>query len=149
MDRLIVQLNAHGHTITAMQDLLRRLECSSRTEVLDASAFSELEDHPLGELDSEYLEHILGEMKDPDYRWDRPVVTMGNDHRVIDGRHRLEAARRAGRKVHALNTSESFFEQCVHQNKSLEQIADAVISAANESLTYFSSAKLADKCSWS
>ncbi len=114
----------------AMRHLLCRLECSLRSEVLDASAFSELDDHPLAELDFEYVEQVSGEMQSPDYRWDRPVVTMGNDHRVIDGRHRLEAARRAGRKVHALNTSESFFERCVYQNKSLEQIADAVILAA-------------------
>ncbi len=113
-----------------MRHLLCRLECSVRSEVLDASAFNELEDHPLAELDCEYVEQVLGEMRCADYRWVRPVVTVGNDHRVIDGRHRIEAARRAGRKVHVLNTSEAFFEQCVHQNKSLEQIADAVISAA-------------------
>lgn len=119
-----------------MRHLLCRLECLVRNgsagwiKVLDVSAFNELRDHPLAELDCEYVEQVLGEMKCADYQWARPVVTVGNDHRVIDGRHRLEAARRAGRKVHALNTSEAFFEQCVHQNKSLEQIADAVISAA-------------------
>ncbi len=115
-----------------MRSLLERLEFVIRPTVVAPSDFTELEGHPLAEMDSSRVEHYV----QAGASGRGCVVTVGEAHAVLDGRHRIAAARRAGEASAVLNIPQAAYERLAGDGglpaMSLEEIAQYVIERYQE-----------------
>ena len=100
----------------------------------DPEKLSELPEHSWKtQIDPEALDQITQSMRNQGW-YGPPIVTMGESHQVIDGRHRALAAQKTETRVPVINISEAEFEKeaRVGPMRSLEQIAQAVIEKGNK-----------------
>ena len=98
-----------------------------KTKYLWPEKFSELEDHPFSDIQEdavqEYMQKIL-QRRDEEVGY---IVTVGENHGVVDGRHRAEAYKRLGFHAPVINISEEDYVDAVESIPimSLEEIAES------------------------
>lgn len=122
-----------------MRDLLGKLGARSwKLKLVDPSTTSEMEDHPVGDVDAAKVEEYVVRLNDdPSAFWFEkgPVVTVGEDRQILDGRHRVAAANKAGQYYLDLNVPMSFVEERLDGGRppvSLEAIAEDARSLLRE-----------------
>jgi hypothetical protein len=93
--------------------------------MLDPERCTELDIHPLADADPERVSQLAQKLFSEGYRGE-PVVTVGKDHAIVDGRHRVLASRENGNLVPVINISEKQYDVAMHDipMPSLEDIAD-------------------------
>ena len=115
-----------------MREIIERTQAIlSRAFPTAPYEFGDLDDHPMADVDQGHVRKLSQRMRRRGYT-QKPVVAVGESRRVIDGRHRIEAARLAGVDVLTVVVSEEWYERQVSDfpAKSLEQIADLALRKA-------------------
>lgn len=110
-----------------MRNNYRRLVESLRPRVkqLHPSQLTSLPGHPLEDVMSNLVAAIVESMKDEGWNGS-PVVTVGKEHQVLDGRHRVAAAKAIDVPVDVINIPEEVYFAMANSMppKSLEEIAE-------------------------
>ena len=98
---------------------------------VDPADFTELAGHPLGEVNSRRVAEYRAMAESEDHAGWSYIVTVGPCHAVLDGRHRVSAARALGVRPLVLNVSEAEYERLSGDGclpaMSLDEIARVVI----------------------
>lgn len=93
--------------------------------MLDPDKLTELPEHPLKKVDQLHVKDLAKKMFFEGYTGD-PVVTVGDNFGIVDGRHRVLASRQNGNLIPVLNISFDQYETALRAIPipSLEDIAN-------------------------
>lgn len=102
--------------------LLESVTPAPEVEVLRFEDLNSLDLHPLEDVAANRVLVMAGFLE----QIDEPVVTVGEDHKVLDGRHRAHAANLRGESIRVINISQEAYEELADSMppKSLEEIAN-------------------------